>query len=643
MPSFRLARAVHAALLPFAATVPLAHAQSPASAPLDEVVVTATRLPETVDNLIADVTVIDVTPGAPGLSLADLLRSRAGAQLSNNGGPAGTTGFFLRGANTGHSLLLVDGFRMSSSSLGQTTWEALPIDYARRIEVLEGPASALYGADAIGGVVQLLGGPLQTGLRGDVSAAIGQQSTRQLRGGLEGGDDRIRGRIRLGKDRSDGYDATTANFFDANPDRDGYRRDSVSAQLEARLSANTQLRATALQTRLENHYDNGPFDGARVKTRTDLIGLSASHVVDAATTVEARVGRSRDRSENISSFPGTFETTQMQYGVSGTRVLMPGIAAKLLLERLEEEVEAQAYAGTQSKRTTNSVGLILSGSEGPHRLQASARLDDSNQYGNETHFSLAYGYSLGHGLRVGASAATAFHAPGFNDLYFPGYGRSAIRPETARNTELGLWWNPAATGAAGNASRWHGKVVAFQSRVKDLIVYAPVCPDPDPMFAFGCADNVERARIRGLTLAIGQQQGAAAAAGAARDQALETDRASGLAWTVNLDLLNPRNTSQDRQLARRARQQLTAVVDYGSGPWRVGADVVMAGDRFDDAANLQRLGGYTVINLRAAWRLGRDLEAFGSVTNVGDRDYVTAHNYRTQGRLAMVGLRYAMR
>lgn len=628
-----------------------AHAQRAGNAPtiaeksvnLEPVVVTATRTPETLDRLIADVTAVDLIPGASGLALTDLLGA-SGAQLATNGGPGATTGLFLRGANTGHTLTLIDGFRIGSASLGQTTFEALPLDYADRVEILRGPASSLYGADAIGGVIQLLTRDLATGLQGHASAAIGQEATRQLRAGLEGGDDRIRARVRVGQDRSDGFDATTPGYFGHHPDRDGYRRDAVSAQLEARLTADTQLKATALSNRLTADFDDGSFDGARVKTRNELLGLTLIHAPDALSTIEAKVGQTRDRSESLSSYPGVINTTMTQIGLTGSRTLVPGVVARLVLERLQEQVDADGYSGGRATRDTNAIGLVLTGDEGPHRLQAGVRLDDNSQYGHQTHFNIAYGYRLGGGLRVGASHATAFHAPSFNDLYFPGYGRTGIKPETARNSEAGFWWNPpaASTGGMGQG-RWHGRLVAFQSQVKDLIVYAPVCPDPDPQYVYGCADNVERARIRGVSLTVGRQAAGEGASARRKDSPLATDRPTGLSWSVHVDLLDPENTSTGNRLARRATRQLTAVIDHGQGDWRVGIDLIAAGSRFDDNANQNPLGGYAVINLRAAYRVAPDLELFGSIANLADRDYATAQYYRRQGRLMLAGVRYALR
>jgi len=643
------------------------------------IVVTATRSPEYIEDLVADVSVIDGDLGRRGLNLQEVLRFGGGVQLTSYGGPAATSNVLIRGGNAGHTLTLFEGFRVSSTLLGQTTFETLPLAHVRRLELLRGPASALYGADALGGVVQLFAPTARPGLQISGEASVGQEGTRQLQGGISGGSESLGGGILLSNDRSDGFNATAPNNFAYNADRDGYRREGVSAYGDARLGPDTRLRGVLLQNRLFSEYDDGPFPDARVRARMELVGLKGTHQLDRWTELAFRVGQSTDKSDNRSSFPGVFKSRQLQYGVSGTRQLSDAVRAQLLLERLEERASSTSYAsGDSIKRVTDSVGLVLLGDYGPHLLQASVRLDHSDQYDSESNYSVSYGYRLGGGVRAGASYATGFHAPGFNDLYFPNYGRSGIRPERSRSAELGVYWNqPAAdpgrpgagsSGRPGNregsrgagapaasdltravdaagvgearagdfdgraARGWHAKAVVFQSRVRDLINYTSVCPDPSPEFAFGCASNVDRARIEGLSLAVGHGRAGAG-----------SSDTSGFGWYLNIDFLDPRDEATGTRLARRAARQLTAGAEYGRDRASVGADVVAASSRFDDAANLSELGGYAVLNLRAAYQVSREWQAFATVNNLADRDYATALDYVQQGRLVMLGVRYSSR
>jgi vitamin B12 transporter len=627
-------------------------AESDSAAPagrLPSIVVTATRTPQRIEDVVADVSVIEEDLGRRGLSLHEVLRTGGGLQLTSYGGPATTGNVLIRGANAGHTLTLFEGFRVSSALLGQTTFETLPLAHTGRIEILRGPASGLYGADALGGVVQLFAPRSTPGLQVSGETAVGQEGTRQVQGGIGGGSRELSGGILLSRDRSDGFNATTPANFSYNPDRDGYEREGVSAYFDARPNGATHLRGIILQNRLDSDYDDGAFAGAHVRARIELVGLRGTHDIDPLTQVGFRIGQSEDRSDNFSSFPGSFTSRLLQYGVSGTREVIPGIRLQLLLERLEERARSSSYDGDGSiRRATNSIGLVLLADEGPHLLQGSLRLDDSDGYGEQTNYSLAYGYRLGGGMRVGASYATGFHAPGFNDLYFPNYGRTVIQPERSKSAEVGLYWNqpmPARTAAPADAAasmtdpddafaggRWHAKAVLFQSRVRDLISFAADCPDPSPQFAFGCASNVDRARIEGLSLSVGRN--------AENDPRRHT---SGLGWYLNLDFLDPRDVSTGNLLARRAKRQLTTGLAYGIGRLTVGGDLVVASQRYDDAANRNELGGYAVLNLRAGYRMTPEWEGFATVINAGDRDYATALDYVQQGRLVMLGVRYRSR
>ena len=130
---------------------------TPAALIIDSLVITAARWPQSSSELIADVTVIgrEEIARAGTQSLAQLLQRVPGVEIVMNGGPASTSGIFLRGANTNQTLVLIDGQRVGSSTSGTAALEAIPLDTIDRIEILRGPASNLYGADAIGGVVQV--------------------------------------------------------------------------------------------------------------------------------------------------------------------------------------------------------------------------------------------------------------------------------------------------------------------------------------------------------------------------------------------------------------------------------------------------------------------------------------------------------
>ncbi len=588
---------------------------------LAPIVVTATRTPQASVNLISDIDSVplEAVRSSGALSLGDLLGTMSGAGLVQNGGPAANTSVFLRGATTSQSLFLIDGFRVSSASLGSPSYGSAPFGMANRLEILRGPASGLYGADAIGGVIQLFTPTARQGLHYEGDAAFGSLGTRQLAAGVSGGSAAVTAGLHLSQDTSDGFNARREGSFGFNADDDGYDRDSVLAHIAAQVSPETELRGVFLRTNSDSEFDDGAFDGAIVHSRTEVLGFTSESRLAGGSVFLFKLGRTRDNSDSRSSFPSRFETIQDQLRVAVTSTVAPSTELQVSYERLNQDVETASYtSGSVSERKTDSYGVSLTGREREHIVQISLRRDNSNQFEEQTNGTFSYGYMLSPAMRVGGAYSTGFRAPSFNDLYFPGYGRTAIKPETARNFEVGAYWDQRS---AKKAAGWQGKAVFFENRFKDLIVYAPVCPDNDPQYAFGCADNVNRARIRGLSFSLGRAQG-------------------GFVWSVNADLLDPRDTTLDKRLARRASRQLSARAGYAWQKFTVSSVFKAAGYRYDDAQNNVRLGGYMTTDLRLSYQFSKQMSTYLNVINAADKDYSTAGGYSSQPRTLMLGFRY---
>ncbi|HEY3564029.1 MAG TPA: TonB-dependent receptor plug domain-containing protein, partial [Casimicrobiaceae bacterium] len=301
--------------------------------------------------------------GAPGL--AALLARQPGVEFVQNGGPGATSGVFLRGANAAQTLVLVDGMRVASASSGATALEAIPLDQIDHIEILRGPATSLYGADAIGGVVQVFTRKGAKGLSANASAVYGTRDTWNAAAGVAGGDERARGAVTLAARRSEGFNAidNRANFaFD--PDRDGYRDASVSAQGSLDWAAQQRLSVQYFRSRLDNQFDGGDsFDDRTITTLTMWQFASTNRLREG---IDSRLyaGDGSDRSVSKTGFGDfPFVTRQRQYGWQGDFTLPYGTLTTAL-ERREERVDASP-AFEVTRRDTNSV-------TGVYRLEAGA-------------------------------------------------------------------------------------------------------------------------------------------------------------------------------------------------------------------------------------------------------------------------------
>jgi vitamin B12 transporter len=586
-----------------------AHAQpQPKAATLDRLFVTAARSPQLVTDLIADVTVIgaDDIARAGVDSLAELLARAPGVEIATNGGPGSTTSVFLRGANRGHTLVLVDGLRVGSSSDGATALEAIPLDAIDHIEILRGPSSSLYGADAIGGVIQVFTRRGADELAANASAGYGTYATAAATAGLSGSAGAWRFALQAGGRRSDGFNAigNPANFS-YNPDRDGYRDDNATARVSYRFAAEQELSARWFHSRLNAQFDAGPGFDDRTITTLDAYSVAARNRLASFWTSRLEAGEGDDDSVSETSFGASrFKTRQRQYAWQND-FEAPRTHVSVAIERREERVDSDAGFAVTA-RNTNAVVGVGQWRERAHAIQANLRRDDSSQFGGRTTGAVAYGYALESGLRASASYGTAFKAPTFNDLYYPGFSNPDLKPESARNAEGALRY--AGQGLTAG-------VVVYRNRVRDLIVFQ--CDA-----AFNCApQNVASATLEGVTL--------------------ETEALVGDAEIrASLDLQRPEDDASGKLLPRRARRHGSIALARSWNALRLGAEVLASSARFDDVANTRRMGGYALLNLTADYALAAGWTLFARLTNALDKHYELAADYNTAGASIFAGVRY---
>jgi vitamin B12 transporter len=607
-PSCRSVAAAFGAFIVFA-TGTIQAQIPPQRASLDSMVVTAARSPQALLDLIADMTLItaDDIARAGADSVAELLARVPGVEIASNGGPASTTSVFLRGANRGHTLVLIDGLRIGSSTDGATPLEAIPLSEIDHIEILRGPASSLYGADAIGGVIQIFTRRGGGALTANASAGYGTYATGTATGGISGAvGERWKFALQAGTQRSDGFNAigNPANFS-YNPDRDGYHGENASGRGSFSFAPEQELAVQFFHSRLNAQFDAGPGYDDRTITIVDAYSVASRNRLASFWTSRLEAGEGEDDSLSKTGFgPSRFKTRQRQYAWQSDFTI-PQNQLSLAVERREERVDSDA-AFPVTARNTNAVVGVWQWREGPQAMQANLRRDDSSQFGARNTGAIAYGYLLGGGVRASASYGTAFKAPTFNDLYFPGFSNPDLVPETAHNAEVALRY-AAPDLSAG--------LVAYHNRVRDLIVFQ--CDA-----AFNCApQNIANATLEGVTLEI-------------------EARAGDADIKASLDLQRPEDDRTGNLLPRRARRHGSLSIVRSFGVLRLAAEVVASSARFDDAENTRRLGGYTQVNLSADYALAAGWTLFARLTNALDKNYELAADYNTAGASIFAGVRY---
>ena len=611
-----------------AAFVP-AHAQAQPSAPaLRETVVTATRTAQDLASLVADVSILDreaiERSGASGV--ADLLARLPGVEVARNGGQGSNTSVFLRGAESRFTAVFIDGIRVDSQATGGMSWEQLPLARIDRIEVLRGPAAAVYGSDAVGGVVQLFTRRGEGPAAPVVGLGFGSRGTRTMEASVSGatgdgdaGGGTVQGKagvvdyaLGISKERSNGFNARP--IATANPDDDGYSRISGNARLGLQIDARQRVEATLLASNLNAQYDATGTglttdDRGRHQLRTASLAWTGQWTEQYSTRVQLASSRSQ-----YGTTPSFYLTeTELQNLLVQHEYRSGAHRFTAALERRGDQLQnpsaSAAVPGLDRSRSQTGVALGYGYTAGAHSVQANLRRDRDSEFGNQNTGSLAYGYALTPQWRATASAGNSFRAP---TLYqrFSEYGIGALKPEQGRNLEAGLRWKDGDSEAG---------VVAYRNRLRNLIAFgaAGTC-----VSSFGCYENVGRAEYRGLTFSA-------------------QHRIAGVALRGSIDLQDPADLDTGRQLARRTRRHAAFGADTRLAGWTVGAEAQLSARRFDNAANTQVLGGYGLVNLYASTELARGVTLLARVDNLGDKAWQAARNYANEGRAFYVGVKWA--
>jgi len=598
---------VHAADVPGAVDGPVMVAS------LDTVVVSATRSEQPITDVVADVTVVDRSQieRAGASSVADVLARVPGVMVTRNGGSASTTSVYLRGAEGRFTAVFIDGVRIDSQSTGGATWNAIPLAQVDRIEVLRGPAAAIYGSDALAGVVQIFTRQGEEGFFPSLRVGVATHNTRELGVALRGGAGSVDYALGLSGERSDGFNARPAG----NPDRDGYRTESFSGRLGWKVAPGHRLEATLLDSRQKSGFD-GFTPGVDDQSLHELQSIGLSWAARWSDTWNTRVGYTRgtDRYETTPS--PYLTTTQISTWLLRNELRLGQALLSVDLERREDELKNRSTTPEVTDRHQNAIALGYGLRSGVHTLQLNARHDDDSEFAGQSTGSLAYGYDITPSLRATASAGTAFRAPTLFQR-FSMYGTPDLKSETARNLEAGLRWQSGTDRAS---------VVVYRNDVKDLINYISGpgnCINGVGAFA-GCYGNVGKARYSGVTLSGGTKLGTVNLGG-------------------SLDLMRPKNQETGKLLARRAESQATLTADTAVGGWQLGGELQHVGKRFNDAANTQALSAYTLLNLTASTTVARDWTVLARVDNATDKAYESVLGYATAGRTLYLGLSWSPR
>jgi vitamin B12 transporter len=514
--------------------------------------------------------------------------------------------------------------RLNSAVGGAATLGGINLAAVERIEIVRGNLSSLYGSEAIGGVIQIFTrGGVAPGA--NVSAEAGADETRAatVAASTKLGTTELAasGAYRSAKPFSaiDTTRVIPGPFAPgANPDIDANRNRTGSLRVRQPIGERTELSASAWTSRNDTDFDStadGPTATHHEEALQDAWQVAGRFAATESWTTRLQAGEGRDKSSNTSSEPfsfniGEFRARNRQIAWNNTFTIMPTLEAQLGLEQLQQRGASTSYDPNftsvlvEFDRRVRAVwtGATLHGEA--HTMQLNLRHDDYSDVGGATTGLAAYGYQITPQWRVSAQYSTAFRAPSFNDLYFPGFGNPQLKPERARSVEGGLRY------FAGNTTV---RLAVYQTHASDLIVFDT---------ATNTAQNIAKARIDGAELAW------------------VTTWAE---WRldVNVDASHPVDESTGERLLRRAPYRAGVALERAFGQVDIGGSIMHVAARYDSDINTfarTRLDPYTLLRATLGYRIGNHVRLTLRVENLTNEQYELVSGYNTQRRGAFAGV-----
>lgn len=574
---------------------------------IEPVVVTATRTEIPASQALASVELItrEELQRSPASDLGDALRLRAGVEVARLGGPGQQTSLFLRGTESNHVLVLVDGLRINPGTIGSAAIQNIAPELVERIEIVKGPRSTLYGSEALGGVINVI--TRRGAANGaSVQAGIGDYDTRNasLNAGLSG----ARGDASFGFSwlDSDGFPTRTGDTTDR-----GYQNRSFTAAARTDLGA-VELGLRAWHAEGTSEYSDFFVTPVDQDFENSALALTAGFQPSENWDSRLTAGHAVDELEQNQS-PDFLDTRRFTLDWQNDFALgeRHRLTAGLLWQ--DEEADAESFGLPYDAMTTSrQLYLQDQATFGAHRLLLAAGYTDHEAFGGHTTWNAEYGIEIGERALVTFAAGTAFRAPDATDLYGFG-GNPELAAEESKSYEISY--------RQRLGERQSFTLTAFRNDIDELIQF--VVTDFETFE--GENRNVERARIDGLEAVW---------------------RIDGEAWSARASatLQDPRDRGTDARLLRRARENATLAVSRRIRSHELALDLLYAGDRKDFGfPEPVTMGSYWLANLSARIAVTERWTMLARMENLFDEDYELASGFNTMGRSVFVAVRHEFR
>jgi len=590
-----------------------------------DVFVTATRTPISRKDVIADITTIneEEIERAGSSSLTDLLQRQPGIEIYNSGGQGKVSSLHIRGSESDHVVVLIDGLRVNQVTSGLTAFENIPLSQIEKIEIVRGASSSLYGAGAIGGVIQIFTKKGVSGFKAYAAMGYGKYDTRTAQAGIRAGNDSTNYSINVSSLSTDGFSAYKTN----NPifsDKDGHNNLSLSGSINHKFNQDNSIGLNFIKSSGNNKYDSrNQFDPTndsfnyKNKMDTQVLGINFSNKVTNDWQSDLKIGQSIYKYNDNFNFDlgiaGWTPNNSKQNQLSWLNNINLPIGSLQIMYDFNRETINKSLGYDKSERNNSGymIGYLLN--KDNHNLQLNYRVDSNSAYGKFNTGNVGYGYHLNNQWNISALYGTAFRAPNFMDLYYcsPYWGCSNnpnLKPEESKNIEASLRYQKDVDKFS---------VTVFQNKIDNFI----------QLDSSGIPQNTEKAKFEGITL----------------NSSTFIDH---FQLFGNITFQSAKNEVTNEKLLRRAQNYGNAGLNYYFSQWNLGAEITAQGTKKESTAEIP---GYALMNLVADYKINNSMKLNFRLNNVLNKDYALAYEgnpkttgfaYQTPGTSFFVNLRY---
>lgn len=572
---------------------------TPVESKLEHISVYASRQAKPVSDTLTSVTVferVDIE-AAQVRDLPALLQQIPGVTVLRQGGRGQTSSIFIRGGKSGHTLVLLDGVRIGAATLGYQSLAMVPLEQIEKIEIIRGPKAALYGSDALGGVIAI------TSRRSDhltfnAKAGSHKHTEANLAGSQQLDNLKVFGSV--GTAMAEGFNATV----NGDPDRDGFEQTYVKAGAEL----DNQFGLWQWQSQINDgiyEYDNS-WGGDEAEMRQDMhqlqwqgSGFGGAHQLKLAHNLDDDLNYGNQAAESL------FRTQRDEADLQSQFALSDSISALVGGNWYQEEVRKSGTQYVSDSRTNRSGFAGLSAQFGDWSFEGTGRRDQVSGYGGENSYELGAGYQLGQRLQLRVGQGTGFKVPSFNELYWPGFSNPALKPEESLSREVGLDYVDGV---------YQSSLVLFKRDLTNLIQRKNQL-----------LENVELARFEGMEIS-------------------QSLRVAAVNVAFNYSWLNARDVVKKLPLSKRPKHQANLQLDYALERWTWGMNThfrsrTFSGDNF--GTPVPDLASVVLFGLGTTYQWDSQIRLQLKVDNLLNRSYQTDYGYRQAGLELMFGIQVA--